>query len=47
MNSIVLDAAAVLAMIQGEPGGERVEALLDAVELGAGREGRHQFGELV
>ena len=34
MNSIVLDSAAVLAMIQGEPGGERVDALLDAVELG-------------
>ena len=35
MNRIVLDSAAVLAMIQGEPGGERVEALLDAAELGA------------
>jgi PIN domain nuclease of toxin-antitoxin system len=30
-----LDSAAVLAMVQGEPGGERVEALLDALELGA------------
>lgn len=35
MNSIVLDSAAVLAMIQGEPGGERVEALLDSLEFGA------------
>jgi PIN domain nuclease of toxin-antitoxin system len=35
VNRIVLDSAAVLAMIQGEPGGERVEALLDAAELGA------------
>ena len=33
MNSIVLDSAAVLAMIQGERGGERVEALLDAIEV--------------
>jgi PIN domain nuclease of toxin-antitoxin system len=36
VSNIVLDASAVLAMIQGEPGGERVEALLDAMELGAG-----------
>lgn len=35
MNSIVLDSAAVLAMVQGERGGERVEALLDSIELGA------------
>lgn len=35
MTRIVLDSAAVLAMIQGEPGGERVEALLDALEPGA------------
>ncbi len=35
MNKIVLDSAAVLAMVQCEPGGERVEALLDAVEVGA------------
>lgn len=35
MNSIVLDSAAVLAMIQHEPGGEKVEALLDLVESGA------------
>ncbi len=35
MNSIVLDASAVLAMIQGEPGGERVAFLLDSIELGA------------
>jgi len=34
VNSIVLDSAAVLAMVQGEPGGERIEALLDALELG-------------
>jgi PIN domain nuclease of toxin-antitoxin system len=33
-NNIVLDSAAVLAMIHGEPGGERVEALLDSVEQG-------------
>jgi len=35
VNRIVLDSAAVLAMVQGEPGGERVEAILDAMELGA------------
>lgn len=35
MNRIVLDSAAVLAMVQGEPGGERVEAMLEAMELGA------------
>ena len=35
MIRIVLDSAAVLAMIQGEPGGERVESLLDALEPGA------------
>jgi len=35
VNSIVLDSAAVLAMVQGERGGERVEALLDSIELGA------------
>lgn len=35
MNRIVLDSAAVLAMIQREAGGERVEALLDAMEVGA------------
>ena len=34
MNSIVLDSAAVLAMIQGEPGGARVDALLDSIERG-------------
>jgi PIN domain nuclease of toxin-antitoxin system len=34
VNSIVLDSAAVLAMVQGEPGGERVEALLDSIQLG-------------
>jgi PIN domain nuclease of toxin-antitoxin system len=35
VNSIVLDSAAVLAMIQHEPGGERVEALLDSIESGS------------
>ena len=35
MIRIVLDSAAVLAMIQGEPGGERVETLLDSLEPGA------------
>ena len=35
MNSIVLDSVAVLAMIQGEPGGAQPEALLDSIELGA------------
>lgn len=35
MNSIVLDSSAVLAMVQGERGGERVEALLDSIESGA------------
>lgn len=35
MNSIVLDSAAVLAMVQCEPGGERLEALLDSIQLGA------------
>jgi ribonuclease VapC len=38
VNRIVLDASAVLAMILGEPGGERVDALLDAVEFGSGEE---------
>ena len=35
MNRIVFDASAVLARIHNEPGGERVDALLDAVEMGA------------
>ncbi len=35
MNRIVLDASAVLAMILNEPGGERLDTLLDAVELGS------------
>jgi PIN domain nuclease of toxin-antitoxin system len=35
VNRIVLDSAAVLAMVQGEPGGERVEALLDKLEIGS------------
>ncbi len=35
MNKVVLDSAAVLAMVQGEPGGDRVEALLDAQQPGA------------
>lgn len=34
MSSVVLDSAAVLAMILKEPGGTRVETLLDAVDLG-------------
>lgn len=38
MNRIVLDASAVLAMILNEPGGERVDALLDALELGSDAE---------
>ena len=38
MNRIVLDASAVLAMILNEPGGERVNALLDALELGSDTE---------
>lgn len=33
MNRIVLDSSAVLAMIQAEPGGERVDALLDQAEV--------------
>ena len=35
MNKIVLDSAAVLAMIQNEAGGEQVEALLDSIEADA------------
>jgi len=35
VNKIVLDASAVLARIHNEPGGERVDALLDAIEMGA------------
>jgi len=35
VSNIVLDASAVLALIQCEPGGERVEAMLDGMELGA------------
>ena len=35
MNRIVLDASVVLAMILHEPGGERMEALLDAVQTGS------------
>ena len=35
MNRVVLDAYAVLAMILNEPGGERVESLLDDVEAGS------------
>ena len=35
MNRIVLDASAVLAMILNEPGGERVNALLEALESGS------------
>jgi ribonuclease VapC len=35
VNNIVLDSSAVLAMILKEPGGERVEALLDRLDAGA------------
>jgi PIN domain nuclease of toxin-antitoxin system len=35
VNRVVLDASAVLARIHNEPGGERVDALLDAIEMGA------------
>jgi len=35
VNRIVLDAAAVLARIHNEPGAQRVDALLDAIEAGA------------
>jgi ribonuclease VapC len=35
VNRIVLDSAVVLAMVQGEPGGERVDALLDELEYGS------------
>jgi PIN domain nuclease of toxin-antitoxin system len=35
VNSIVLDSSAILAMIQGERGGERVEVLLDSMDAGA------------
>jgi PIN domain nuclease of toxin-antitoxin system len=38
VNKIVLDASAVLAMILEEPGGERVDALLDAMEFGSDAE---------
>lgn len=38
MNRIVLDASAVLAMILNESGGERVNALLDTLELGSNSE---------
>ena len=34
MNEVVLDSAAVLALILKEPGGDRVNALLDSVERG-------------
>lgn len=34
MNNIVLDSSAVLAFILKEPGGERVSALLDAIDRG-------------
>ena len=37
-NKVVLDSSAVLAMIQGEPGGDRVDALLGETELDANRE---------
>lgn len=38
MNRIVLDASAVLAMILEEPGGERVNALLNELEFGSDKE---------
>lgn len=34
MNNVVLDSSAVLAMVLNEPGGKRVDALLDAIEPG-------------
>ncbi len=35
MTSVVLDASAVLALLLGEPGAERVKAALDGALLGA------------
>ncbi len=35
MNNVVLDSSAVLASILSEPGGARLDALLDDVEQGA------------
>lgn len=34
-GSVVLDASALLAALNGEPGGERVEALLDGAAISA------------
>lgn len=34
VNRVVLDASAVLARIHNEPGGERIDALLDALDAG-------------
>jgi len=36
LNKVVLDASAVLARLHNEPGGERVDALLDDLEIGSG-----------
>lgn len=35
MTDVVLDASALLALLLGEPGGERVKAVLDGALLGA------------
>lgn len=35
MTSVALDASALLAMLLGEPGGEKVKAALDGAVLGA------------
>ncbi len=35
MTSVALDASALLAMLLGEPGGEKVKAVLDGAVLGA------------
>ena len=37
-NNVVLDSSAVLAMIQAETGGDRVDALMDEIELAPDRE---------
>jgi ribonuclease VapC len=36
VNRVVLDSSAVLAMLLNEPGGERVDSLLDAIEAVSG-----------
>jgi PIN domain nuclease of toxin-antitoxin system len=35
VTSVALDASALLAMLLGEPGGEKVKAALDGAVLGA------------